>query len=549
MLATGDNGRRSRVWLQDRLWGNADLEKGQASLRREISNLRKTLNAQDADMILRVSSTEVELDLNYLLVDFLSALDGKADRSIALGAEFLEGLDIPYEEGFEDWLRLCRSSLDELREKIAATASTATSFETSTKNTSASFKTKLAILPFTHWTTDPNGSALASSLVEETSHVLSRYATLLVIDPATSLSFSGKDEQLAFIKRSNLRYFVGGNIRQDGDRLKITVSLTDCQSELKIFSKKFEESLSNFFDLPDEIAAALAPEIDGCIDRNEKRIALKNPVQDQGAYELYWKANAAFRNWSAESIGEAISLTDAVLELEPGNAWAKSLGGFCHAISAIYQWSSDPAASRRTAKDAALKAVEWEPSEPIVLGYAAGTLALIGEDIENADRLVKRALEMDFPTSGMFFWSGWIDLIRRDFGAAQQKFETCLEINPNSAVRPFMLSGMALSKLMQASFDDAEAHALEALQLLPNQPIVLASAGAAKLATGKNEEAASIARTFLSVGGIETLSPLLKDDREKLMVNALVEKVSAGEHFDIAHLFPRPSAYGASTSP
>jgi len=41
ILATSPNGERMRGWLQERLWGSRGEAQASASLRRELSNLRK----------------------------------------------------------------------------------------------------------------------------------------------------------------------------------------------------------------------------------------------------------------------------------------------------------------------------------------------------------------------------------------------------------------------------------------------------------------------------------------------------------------------------
>ncbi len=101
MLATAGSGERSRVWLQDRLWGSRGTEQAQTSLRRELSSLRKLLNTAD-HALLQADSQRLWLDLDLLDVDLRRP--GPLPRG-----EFLEGLDLPGEEGFEDWLREERS--------------------------------------------------------------------------------------------------------------------------------------------------------------------------------------------------------------------------------------------------------------------------------------------------------------------------------------------------------------------------------------------------------------------------------------------------------
>lgn len=106
MLASSRSGERSRRWLQERLWGSRERSNSQASLRRELSNLRPL-----AGDLLIVDRDTVALNLSCVTVDIrdpISILESRED--------FLEGIDIACEEGFEDWLREERQSISALRE-------------------------------------------------------------------------------------------------------------------------------------------------------------------------------------------------------------------------------------------------------------------------------------------------------------------------------------------------------------------------------------------------------------------------------------------------
>src|SRR3546814_6998357 len=62
MLATSRSGERSRRWLQERLWGSRERTNSQASLRRELSNLRPLVNIGDPPLLI-VNHEAVALDL------------------------------------------------------------------------------------------------------------------------------------------------------------------------------------------------------------------------------------------------------------------------------------------------------------------------------------------------------------------------------------------------------------------------------------------------------------------------------------------------------
>ena len=97
MLAMAGGGERTRSWLQNQLWGSRGPEQAQASLRNALSHLRAIIN-QDGHTLLFADHARVWLDLAQIEVDARAIENPSRDT-------LLEGLDIPGEEGFEDWLR------------------------------------------------------------------------------------------------------------------------------------------------------------------------------------------------------------------------------------------------------------------------------------------------------------------------------------------------------------------------------------------------------------------------------------------------------------
>ena len=110
MLATSRSGERSRRWLQERLWGSRERANSQASLRRELCNLRPLVNVADQPLLI-VRHDAVAIDLTMIRIDIHDEELVATSRD-----EFLEGMDIAWEEGFEDWLRDERHALQSLRD-------------------------------------------------------------------------------------------------------------------------------------------------------------------------------------------------------------------------------------------------------------------------------------------------------------------------------------------------------------------------------------------------------------------------------------------------
>jgi hypothetical protein len=97
LVGTAPSLRRSRPWLQDKLWSERGAEQGSASLRQCLTEIRAALRCHRG--CLRTDSGWVALDADRVLVNATLS-----DRDENAEVEFLEGLDIRDPE-FENWLR------------------------------------------------------------------------------------------------------------------------------------------------------------------------------------------------------------------------------------------------------------------------------------------------------------------------------------------------------------------------------------------------------------------------------------------------------------
>jgi len=102
LVGTSPSLRRSRLWLQDKLWSDRGPEQGSGSLRQCLTEIRSTL--RNHLCCFRTDSGWIALDPERVLVNTTMS-----ERDRDANVEFLDGLDIRDPE-FEHWLRDQRSS-------------------------------------------------------------------------------------------------------------------------------------------------------------------------------------------------------------------------------------------------------------------------------------------------------------------------------------------------------------------------------------------------------------------------------------------------------
>lgn len=537
ILSLSRDGLRSRSSIQDMLWGSREPVQAQSSLRREISTLKSLLSTPGYPEILRVEQSRISINLANVNIDVLSVLSGEtAAPDLSFDTQLLEGLDIPDAEPFEEWLRLYREKIRELKDPgpasaINAPAQANNSFRgivghappspallASGEAPRLAGKPSIAVLPFVDHSTATGESFLGDGIAEDISINLGRYSSLFVIASASSLTYRNNTVPPGDICRQlGVRYLLNGTVRQSGDKIRITVSLSDGIAGQQLWAERFDGFLDDVFAMQDSITTSVGPRIDLSIEESERRRALSRPVQNADAYHLFWRANALFRQWGREPMLEAIQLAEQVLDLEPNNAWAASLAAFCHSSAYASSWSDDRAKSRLAAERYYALAMRNGGDDPIVLGYCAGTLVAISGDLSVAARLIDRALELQPISPATFFWGGWTDIAVGNLQRAQERFELALRLSPRSAARAFSITGVGVCLLASGAFAEAIAVLEEAVQHIPDYPITLAGLCVAAAASGRTAMAKEYANRLHAAGGVDQVLVLLKNPQQREM--------------------------------
>ncbi|MCA3736007.1 MAG: hypothetical protein INE97_11815 [Phenylobacterium sp.] len=326
LLATGRDGERTRQFLQDKLWGSRESSQAQTSLRRELANLRKLLADQPEPFLIAVGA---RVRLNLPVIRFDIPLPGAANENDPPPprgvSEFLEGLDIPGEEGFEDWLREQRTlihteSVDweaapqsylPLPRHVLDLSQPAPGFEG---------RPAVAVLKFQNLTGDPALDFAAEGISEDLIDQLCRLRWLPVIARNSSFIFRPEDLDPKSVGQSlGARYLVEGRLRSIGENFRLTVSAIDAESAQVVWTKRLDlpGSLSNTSLAPllDDLTAILAAKI----DHAEQSRAVARPATSRDVNTLIWKCRWHLNRMTRRDSEIARDFIEEALRLEPEN--------------------------------------------------------------------------------------------------------------------------------------------------------------------------------------------------------------------------------------
>lgn len=530
MLALAPNGVRTRSWLQSRLWGSRAMAQAQSSLRRELANLAALLAAHDGAMLLHRGVQRIELNLDEIELDIHQLAVTGTRAELRERGEFLEGLDLPDCDEFEEWLREQRSHFADLARHLppasASDAPDAAAVLGTPLVSSASLspgaypavppKPSLVVLPFKVTSTAVSDEWLGESMAEHLGLTLTQFPQLFVVASAAGAALAARGTAPAAIAAElGVRYVLTGSLRILPDGIRVSVQLIDGKTSQQIWGRAFRSSLSELLQLEEDIALAAAPQVWTQIDLSERYKGRIAQLADPDAYALYWRANALFREWRQDSTLEAVSLTDRLVARNPECALSAALAGFCNAIAYGFGWSDTPSITRRKAIIHYQNALRLGPDNVEAIGYAVGTLVMVGGDMRMADQLINHALNLLPAYQPTLFWGGLADIAIGNGTRARARLELSLRINPSSGARAYALTGIGLSLLMEGQHPEAQAVLEKATLAAPGLLLAQAGLAVAAMFAGEPDKARGAANAVEELGGIDAATFLLRNDAHR----------------------------------
>ncbi len=249
---------------------------------------------------------------------------------------------------------------------------------------------RVAVLPFLDLSATQDQRFLADGIAEEILDRLYKSKGLEVIARQSSFSFRDKPVDVAEIGRKlDVTHVLEGSIRTSGRRIRVTAQLISTADSAHVWSETYERGLDNLFALQDEIAVAVAGELEAKLSGIEERHATENVdalVQfAQGEYFYYRRAQG-----DAERAARAY---EAAIAIDPGyaQAWAALAGAY----GLLADETDPPAPALRDRQGAAAKrAVALDPKLGLAQ-YRLGQYYVEIGDHERAHRHASEAAKLD----------------------------------------------------------------------------------------------------------------------------------------------------------
>jgi len=179
----------------------------------------------------------------------------------------------------------------------------------------------IAVLPFTNMSIDADHDFFAEGITEDITTALSRIRQFFVIARNATLRYKHAPSDFRDIATTlGIRYIVGGSVRKDAGRVRISAQLIDGVSGDHIWAECFDRNLDDVFAIQAEIAQGIAGQIEPELGRAEYERAKVTPPENLGAWELFHRGMALIAQRTGGGNCQARELLERALSLDPGFA-------------------------------------------------------------------------------------------------------------------------------------------------------------------------------------------------------------------------------------
>lgn len=298
----------------------------------------------------------------------------------------------------------------------------------------------IAVLPFANMSAEPDSEYFADGVAEELLNILAGIEGLKVASRTSAFSFKGKDTAVPEIARQlGVRHVLEGSVRRQGSRVRIRAQLVLADSDARLWSKIYDRELSDIFRVQEEIAQAIAVELEGALGAH--RIAVVDATADVDAYQRFLNGRTRFHR--REQLPEAIADLEYAVARDPQFAEAWVYLAAARYVVPGYVDTASVETFYPLAEAAAERAASLRPRHPMLLAVQ-GDLAWARGDPIRGKRLLQAAAQEAHSDTTPLLWLGVALLGAGHVESSTEVLQRAVEIDPLSAVNLGWL-GIALA--------------------------------------------------------------------------------------------------------
>jgi TolB-like protein/Flp pilus assembly protein TadD len=317
---------------------------------------------------------------------------------------------------------------------------------------------RIAVLPFTNISPDPNDGYFADGLTEELITTLSKVHGLRVIARTSISRYKGTEKGVAQIGNElQVGSVLEGSVRKSGNKIRVTAQLIETAAQEHVWADQYDRDLSDIFLIQSEIAKHVSEQLSIILGSAEERQINKKETENVIAHVACLKGRALLHSRTERGIRDAEEQFELALKHDPNYARAYAGLADVYTLLADHRYDS------------------------------------VSESLEKSRSFVKKALELDPSLAEAHASYGLILTNSYLLVEAEKEFEKAIALNPSYAPAHHWHS-LLLGELGRTEHAVRESFAAEELD--PLSPVIGQAAFMWTLTFGTEEEIAKRVERF-----------------------------------------------------
>ena len=235
----------------------------------------------------------------------------------------------------------------------------------------------VAVLPLADMSREKDQQYFCDGIAEEIAGALSKIKGLRIASRAPA---------------TRVTALLQGSVRKSGDRLRISVQLTNADSGFQMWSEIYDRNAGDVFAIQEEIARNVAGSLQITLTPKEAAAIDKTPTRDPEAHDLYLRGRQYYNRYGPLDMECAIQLFTHAVQRDP--EFAIAYAGLADCWSYLYLYVERSDAVRDQAEWASKLAAELDPESAQAQASRAQALSLRRQDHE-AEKAFESAVLLD----------------------------------------------------------------------------------------------------------------------------------------------------------
>ncbi len=383
-------------------------------------------------------------------------------------------------------------------EPCAAEGDQEASSEPETEHPTLPDRPAIAVLAFENLSGDASQEYFSDGITQEIITTLSSVDWLMVIARGSSFTYKGQAVDVKRVGRElGVHYVVEGSVRRAGTRVRVSVQLIDAWTSHHLWGERYDREVDDIFDLQEEIAQAIAANIDSRLKFVERERA-QHSSSNVSNWDKFQHAMWHFYKFTDEHTETARQHLTRMIQESPSYADSYALLALIDCRRISFCEPGEPQEELQEAFRHATQAVSLDDTNSLARVALSRVLMLQGKHHRAIDQ-AELSVAMN-PSSSIahlclafaLYWSGQAK-------KAMPIIDTSIRLSPKGPYRDVKLGSKALCFYALGKLDEAEVLAGQVARGHLVGPVGLLTLAAIVAQLGRLKEANAIIAELLEM--------------------------------------------------